>query len=83
MTVSSKYATLTRVHNFTSVAAQFTVILLGSVTVMAQSPISSQTPEDLERGRRLFERQCARCHGMSGAGGTGPALTSPVLKPRS
>jgi cytochrome c oxidase cbb3-type subunit III len=79
MSASFKYATLTRVRNFTSVAAQFTVILLGSVTVMAQSPISSQTLEDLERGRRLFERQCARCHGMSGAGDTGPALTSPVL----
>jgi cytochrome c oxidase cbb3-type subunit III len=79
MSPSFKGATLNPLHNFTGVAAQFVVILLGSVVAMAQSPISSQTPDDLERGRRLFERQCARCHGMRGAGGTGPALTSSVL----
>lgn len=42
-------------------------VLLGGATVLAQSPIDGQTAEDLERGKRLFEGQCARCHGMLGA----------------
>jgi len=54
--------------------------LFASDPTFAQSSIPSQTAEDLEHGRRLFERQCARCHGMDGAGGTGPTLISSVLR---
>lgn len=79
MSTSVQPETLAEIRNAASTATRFVVILLAGATVLAQSPISSQTPEDLERGRRLFERQCARCHGMGGAGGTGPGLNSPVL----
>jgi putative heme-binding domain-containing protein len=34
----------------------------------------------IERGHRLFDVHCARCHGIGGAGGEGPALTRPVLR---
>jgi putative heme-binding domain-containing protein len=30
-------------------------------------------------GRKIFESQCALCHGQSGGGGRGPALTRPKL----
>jgi putative heme-binding domain-containing protein len=35
---------------------------------------------DLARGRKLFESQCARCHGISGHGGFGPSLARPSLR---
>jgi cytochrome c oxidase cbb3-type subunit 3 len=35
---------------------------------------------DLARGKRLFEGQCARCHGMQGGGGTGANLRRPKLR---
>ena len=56
----------------------FTIALAGSVA-LAESPIPTQTPDDLAHGRRLFQGQCARCHGMDGAGGTGPGLNRSVL----
>ena len=33
-----------------------------------------------DRGRRLFDIHCSRCHGVGGGGGEGPALTKPVLR---
>ena len=32
-----------------------------------------------EAGRKIFEAQCALCHGQSGGGGRGPALNRPKL----
>jgi cytochrome c oxidase cbb3-type subunit 3 len=34
---------------------------------------------DVAAGRKIFESQCAVCHGQSGGGGRGPALTRPKL----
>jgi putative heme-binding domain-containing protein len=34
---------------------------------------------DLGAGKRLFESQCALCHGAKGTGGRGPSLTRPKL----
>ena len=65
--------------NAVSVLAVFLTVLLGSAAALPESPIPTQTPEDLARGRRLFQGQCARCHGMDGAGGTGPGLNRSVL----
>jgi putative heme-binding domain-containing protein len=39
------------------------------------APTSNQA-----RGKRLFEGQCARCHGMQGGGGTGANLRRPRLQ---
>jgi cytochrome c oxidase cbb3-type subunit III len=35
---------------------------------------------DEARGKRLFEGQCARCHGIQGGGGTGANLRRPKLR---
>jgi putative heme-binding domain-containing protein len=43
------------------------------------SPPPARTP-DQARGKRLFEGQCARCHGMQGGGGTGANLRRPKLQ---
>jgi cytochrome c oxidase cbb3-type subunit III len=59
--------------------ALFVTILLAGAVALAESPIPKQTPDDLARGRRLFQGQCARCHGMDGGGGTGPGLNRSVL----
>ena len=59
--------------------ALLATILLAGTVALAESPISKQTSDDRARGRKLFEGQCARCHGMDGAGGTGPGLNRSVL----
>jgi cytochrome c oxidase cbb3-type subunit 3 len=41
-------------------------------------PASAQ--KDLADGRKIFESQCALCHGQTGGGGRGPALTRPKLE---
>jgi putative heme-binding domain-containing protein len=53
------------------------VLLLGAA-VRAQEPAARA--HDLTQGQRLFERQCARCHGLKGAGGEGPSLTRARLR---
>ncbi len=42
-------------------------------------PSAQQHEGDLARGKRLFQSQCARCHGMLGEGGTGANLKRPML----
>src|SRR5450432_3560399 len=39
----------------------------------------AQTPPDSAVGRKIFESQCALCHGQTGGGGRGPALNRPKL----
>jgi cytochrome c oxidase cbb3-type subunit 3 len=56
--------------------------LLGTVALsagllMAQAP---PDPEDMARGKRLFEGQCAVCHGITGTGGRGANLAQPRLR---
>ncbi|MEZ5356751.1 MAG: c-type cytochrome [Bryobacteraceae bacterium] len=47
------------------------------------APLGAQTAHDavpdMAIGRRVFESQCALCHGQNGTGGRGPALNRPVL----
>jgi len=44
----------------------------------AATGFAQETP-DLGAGRKIFESQCALCHGQTGGGGRGPALTRPRL----
>lgn len=47
----------------------------------AQTPdIGNPSPADLAAGQTLFSTQCARCHGVGGTGGIGPAFTHPRLR---
>ena len=54
-------------------------MLLAGTSVLAQT-LPASTSDDSARGKKLFEAQCARCHGMKGAGGIGAALTHPKLR---
>ncbi len=40
---------------------------------------AAQAPSDSAVGRKIFEAQCALCHGQTGGGGRGPALNRPKL----
>lgn len=40
----------------------------------------AQSPSDIAAGRKIFESQCALCHGQTGGGGRGPALNHPKLE---
>ena len=55
------------------------------LTLYAQTPAPSPqpanlTPQDLARGKQLFEGQCSPCHGIQGTGGKGANLARPTLK---
>ncbi|HYM22818.1 MAG TPA: c-type cytochrome [Vicinamibacterales bacterium] len=54
----------------------FFALLLASAAVpaAAQSPGSPNAASDLAAGKRVFDAQCAWCHGNDGDGGNGPNL---------
>jgi putative heme-binding domain-containing protein len=39
----------------------------------------AQDPDPVQQGRKLFQGQCAVCHGIDGHGSTGPSLIRPKL----
>lgn len=43
-------------------------------------PLDQASATELERGNRLFEIHCARCHGLDGVGGEGPNLMRENLR---
>lgn len=49
------------------------ILLLASIACAQSAP-------DLVVGRKIFESQCALCHGQSGGGGRGPGLNRPTLQ---
>lgn len=53
------------------------VLLAASLTSFAQTP--HDAVPDLAIGKRVFESQCALCHGQDGSGGRGPSLRRPKL----
>ena len=55
------------------------VLLLASALVFAQTNTPTN-PSDLAQGKKIFNSQCALCHGIEGTGGRGPALTQPKLQ---
>ena len=59
-------------------------MLLGVLFFLVQQTVLQQTlpgsPDDLARGKKLFESQCALCHGQTGLGGRGPNLAQSVLR---
>ena len=52
----------------------------GAARAIAQDgPIAGLTKAEIVQGERIYKAQCALCHGIDGAGGTGPSLQRPVL----
>jgi len=47
--------------------------------LLAFQPQQNDPPGDPAAGKKLFEGQCAVCHGMDGHGSTGPSLIRPKL----
>jgi len=47
---------------------------------MAAGAFAQSSEPDLESGRKIFEAQCALCHGQTGTGGRGPSLNRPKLE---
>lgn len=44
-----------------------------------ERPLAAADPADLAEGRRLYNAQCALCHGIDGGGGYGPSLLRPTF----
>ena len=62
------------------------IVLLCAVFAAAAAAAGTKPKEklpgsraDLATGKKLFENQCARCHGPQGEGGSGPVLARPRL----
>jgi cytochrome c oxidase cbb3-type subunit 3 len=53
--------------------------LLAAAPAAAQSRAAASPPSDLASGRRIFDAQCAWCHGNEGDGGAGPNLHGKLL----
>src|SRR5262249_28083172 len=57
---------------FSRAALSILIALLLAIPALAQRP-------DAGAGKKIYEAQCSNCHGLSGAGGRGPALPRPKL----
>lgn len=58
-----------------------TAVLAVSAPVTAQTrSLSSAAPTDSAAGKRIFDAQCAWCHGTDGVGGTGSTLQGRKLR---
>jgi cbb3-type cytochrome c oxidase subunit III len=56
-------------------------LLVVAQLLTAQSkPLSSADATELAAGKRIFDAQCAWCHGTDGSGGTGPSLQRSDLR---
>ena len=47
--------------------------------ILLAAGAKAQDAPDLAAGRKIFESQCALCHGQTGTGGRGPSLNRPAL----
>jgi cytochrome c oxidase cbb3-type subunit III len=69
-----------RRHRVVSVAAGALLMLLVASSSLRAQEAPETAANDLAHGKRVFEGQCARCHGIQGTGGTGANLARPVLR---
>ena len=59
-------------------------LLIAAGLLTAQSrPFSSADASELAAGKRIFDAQCAWCHGTDGTGGAGPSLQRSDLRQAS
>jgi cytochrome c oxidase cbb3-type subunit III len=56
---------------------QSALLLLGALLLLQSQRASSA--QQTSQGERLFQSQCAGCHGPKGEGGSGPTLATPTL----
>ncbi len=60
-------------------SAWLALVLLLAVALAAAQSQRNAPPTELTQGKRLYNNQCALCHGIEGTGGKGPALNLPKL----
>lgn len=48
-------------------------------TALGQHVTPESAESELAAGKRAFDANCARCHGIGGTGDTGPSLAQPLL----
>lgn len=61
-------------------AAYLPSATLAQSTAQPVRPLANASAKDLAEGQKIFDAQCAWCHGASGTGGTGPNLQRATLR---
>jgi putative heme-binding domain-containing protein len=56
-----------------------TLLVLGVPADARPQELSTLSAADIAHGERMYRARCARCHGLQGLGGEGPALARPYL----
>jgi putative heme-binding domain-containing protein len=56
------------------------LIVLPAGAAAQTRPLTAATSNDVAAGHRIFDSQCAWCHGTAGTGGTGPDLHRATLR---
>jgi len=65
------------------ISVGISTVLVLAAGVAAQTPtrsLTAATANDITAGQRIFDSQCAWCHGAGGTGGTGPDLHRTTLR---
>ena len=62
------------------VALIFALALAGLMRGQTPDPLAATAANDVAAGKRVFDSQCALCHGIGGTGGRGPALTTAKMR---
>ena len=69
-----------RLHSGSYALAAFALVACPiEATVRAQDVRPQAAETDVAAGKRAFDANCARCHGIGGTGDTGPSLAEPSL----
>ena len=55
-------------------------LVLGVPVDARTQELSTLSAADVAHGERMYRARCARCHGLQGLGGEGPALALPYLR---
>jgi cytochrome c oxidase cbb3-type subunit III len=63
-----------------SVCLGASLLVVGQLLNAQSRPLSSAEASDLAAGKRIFDAQCAWCHGTDGTGGAGPTLQRSDLR---
>jgi putative heme-binding domain-containing protein len=67
-------------HRRASFCLVASLLAITQVLSAQSRPLSVADASDLAAGKRIFDAQCAWCHGTDGTGGAGPSLQRPDLR---
>ena len=68
-----------RLRSASRMLARLTLLAGFAATAHAQGVRPQATELEIAAGKRGFDANCARCHGIGGTGDTGPSLAQPLL----